>query len=192
MEKCSNCNKEFLTPKALKLHTLNAHIRPVKPPINSGRKFKKKEESTTEEWQRQINAASKGGKNAPGKCLDDNAEQERREKIAKAKMGNNFAKHRGDRQSFYNGIRMDSSWEVKVAEYLDANNISWTYGETVFPIDEKRSYRPDFKLSDGSFIEVKGFWRPENKQKFEEWKHLYPQIKLEIWDKEILKKLNII
>lgn len=106
--------------------------------------------------------------------------------------GNVNGNHRGDRQSYYKGIRMDSSWEVKTAKYLDDNGIAWTYGVTIFMLSETRSYRPDFTLADGSIIEVKGYWRAKNKLKFEEWVQKYPHIKYEIWDKAKLKSLGLL
>lgn len=106
--------------------------------------------------------------------------------------GNTNGNHRGDRQSYYNGIRMDSSWEVKVAEYLDKQGIKWTYGQLVLAINEIQSYRPDFVLENGTVIEVKGYWRKENKDKFEKCKILYPDIQFEVWDKIKLKELNLI
>jgi len=114
------------------------------------------------------------------------------EKIAKKMIGNKNGNHRGDRQSLYKNIRMDSSWEVKVAKYLDEQDISWKYGEVVFKLDGKRSYRPDFVLEDGTIIEVKGYWRPANKEKFEEWQMKYPDVKFEFWDKKKLKELKLI
>lgn len=87
---------------------------------------------------------------------------------------------------------MDSSWEVKVARYLDDNSIDWNYGSIAFPLDEKRSYRPDFVLASGVVIEVKGYWRPENKAKFDQWRALYPNVTAEVWDKPKLKSLGIL
>jgi hypothetical protein len=106
--------------------------------------------------------------------------------------GNNNAKHRGDRQSYYNGIRMDSSWEVKVASYLDSQGIKWDYSKKVFLLSKNRSYRPDFVLSCGKIIEVKGYWRKANKEKFELWRQLYPDVVCEVWDKTKLKSLGLI
>ena len=106
--------------------------------------------------------------------------------------GNNNGKHRGDRQSYYNGIRMDSSWEVKVAAYLDSQGIEWTYGQKVFTLSDRKSYRPDFVLPCGKVIEVKGYWRKENKEKFEMWRSLYPDTVCEVWDKAKLKCLKIL
>ena len=58
--------------------------------------------------------------------------EETKKKISESMRGNNNGKHRGDRQSYYKEIRMDSSWEVKVAFYLDSKNIRWEYGQKVF------------------------------------------------------------
>lgn len=118
--------------------------------------------------------------------------EETKLRIASTMRGNNNAKHRGDRQSYYKDIRMDSSWEVKVATYLDENNIKWKYGETIFNIDEKRSYRPDFELENGTFIEVKGYWRKENLAKFSDFQKAHPNVIVEIWDKTKLKELKLI
>ena len=118
--------------------------------------------------------------------------EETKERIAQSMRGNNNGKHRGDRQSYYQNIRMDSSWEVKVAEYLDQNNIKWKYSQTVFNIDDKRSYRPDFELDNGNFIEVKGYWRKENLDKFNDFKKKFPDIVVDIWDKIKLKELKIL
>lgn len=118
--------------------------------------------------------------------------EESKSKIASAMRGNNNGKHRGDRQSYYQNIRMDSSWEVKVAEYLDQQGIVWSYGQQVFVLDEKRSYRPDFILENGTIIEVKGYWRKANLDKFNEWKGLYPNLHVEIWDKTKLRSLGLL
>ena len=44
-------------------------------------------------------------------------------KISNSMMGNKNAHHRGDRQSYYRDIRMDSRWEVGTAKYLDLSLI---------------------------------------------------------------------
>ena len=45
--------------------------------------------------------------------------EEIKKRISAKMKGNRNANHRGDRQSFYNNIRMDSRWEVGVARWLD-------------------------------------------------------------------------
>jgi len=116
-------------------------------------------------------------------------------KIAKAMRGNNYGKGRGNR-TVYNNITFKSSWEAKVAKYFDDNNILWTYEEREFVLSDTESYRPDFFIyEDESFMKligVKGYFRKENKIKFEKFKNRYPEIIVELWNKEVLKDKNII
>lgn len=118
-----------------------------------------------------------------------------KEKIAIKMMGNNYGKGRG-KITFYNGIKFKSTWEEKVAKYLDLNNIKWLYEEKIFILDDKTSYRPDFFIYENDkflkIIEVKGYFRKENKRKFLDFKIKYPEINVELWDKNILKSKSII
>lgn len=56
----------------------------------------------------------------------------------------------------YNGIGMRSSWEVVVAKWLDDMNVGWKYECDYFETSVGY-YVPDFKLENGSYIEV-GNW----------------------------------
>ena len=119
-----------------------------------------------------------------------------KDKISQRLMGNTNGNHRGDRHSFYNGVRMDSQWEVGTAKYFDANNIEWKYNERGYKLSDGRYYYPDFFIyENGIFvklIEVKGYFRESNKLKFELFARDYPNIKIELWDKIHLGKLGII
>jgi len=116
-------------------------------------------------------------------------------KIAKKMRGNTYGKGRGNK-TIYNDKTFRSSWEAKVAKFLDSNNIDWAYEEKEFILSETESYRPDFFIyKNDSFIkliEVKGYFRKENKIKFEKFKEKYPSIIVELWDKKVLKNKNII
>lgn len=116
---------------------------------------------------------------------------ELREKISRSMRGNRNANHRG-KKVVYRSIKMDSTWEAGVAAYFDEIGSKWSYGEVCYPLDEKRSYRPDFLLDDGRIIEVKGYWRKENREKFDEWRRLYPTATVEVWDKGHLRALGVI
>lgn len=109
--------------------------------------------------------------------------------------GNNYGKGRGKR-TIYNGITFKSTWEAKVAKYLDDRGIRWNYEEQEFVLNERQSYRPDFFIyANDSFvklIEVKGYFREENKKKFQKFKNKYPHIQVELWDKKVLKNKAII
>jgi hypothetical protein len=119
-----------------------------------------------------------------------------KEKTSKSLMGNRNANHRGDRQSYYKDIRMDSSWEVKTAQYFDSNNVDWKYSERGFTLSDGRVYYPDFFIYEDSqfvkLVEVKGYFREANKLKFDMFLREYPEIKTELWQKAELKERKII
>ncbi len=91
-----------------------------------------------------------------------------------------------------------STWEARVAEYLDQHNTDWQYESRVFPVQyewngktKQSTYRADFWLpKTDSFIEVKGLWRPEYLAKYEALRKQY-DIKIEIWDRAVLKERGI-
>lgn len=88
---------------------------------------------------------------------------------------------------YYKNIWLRSSYEVRYAKYLDGLNIKWEYELTRFGLGET-SYTPDFYLPEsGTYVEVKGWWRPEAKKKFILFRKLYPKIKIKIITK---KELN--
>jgi hypothetical protein len=56
----------------------------------------------------------------------------------------------------YKGYYLKSTLEYICARYLDYMGISWQYEVKTFELSTGGSYKPDFLLSDGSFIEIKG------------------------------------
>ena len=71
----------------------------------------------------------------------------------------------------YKDINMRSSWEVKVAKWLDDNNIKWKYesSECRFELSNDRTYVIDFYLPElDKYIEVKGWWDEYSKIKYNE------------------------
>jgi len=91
-----------------------------------------------------------------------------------------------------------STWEARVATYLDQRGIDWEYESKVFPVQyewcgrtKQSTYRADFWLpATDSFIEVKGLWRPEYLTKYEALRKQY-DIKIEVWDRAALKERGI-
>jgi hypothetical protein len=62
----------------------------------------------------------------------------------------------------YNGVIFRSTWEARVAELLDFNNIKWLFEPKRFQITKYVSYLPDFYIPKYHiFIEVKGRFRDE-------------------------------
>jgi len=92
----------------------------------------------------------------------------------------------------YADVRFRSIWEVDVAKYLDKNNIKWEFESKLFEINDN-TYTPDFYLpEEHKLIEVKGYWYKDAIDKFNKFKEIYPDIKIEIWDETKLKELKII
>jgi hypothetical protein len=64
-------------------------------------------------------------------------------------------------------FRMRSTYEKRFAEVLDATQYTWDYESKVFPILEDKVYIPDFYIDGLGYVEVKGWWREDAKQKFD-------------------------
>lgn len=123
--------------------------------------------------------------------------EEQKKKISEAMKGNRNANHRGDRQTYYKGIRMDSRWEAVTAYHFDKIKVKWVYNERGFKLSDGRYYYPDFFLykKNGEFshlIEVKGYFRESNRLKFELFKKEYPEIPVALWRQDKLRQLGLL
>ena len=92
-----------------------------------------------------------------------------------------------------NGSRlyMKSRWEALYAKWLDSIGISWRY-EPEFKLSNGKIYLPDFLLEDGTVIEIKGYFRPDAKVKWDMFCAEYPDINKSLLQKNDLKELGII
>ena len=91
----------------------------------------------------------------------------------------------------YKSIWMRSTWEMIYAKYLDHKGIKWLYEPKTFDLGNT-TYTPDFYLHESdTYIEIKGWWRPEAIEKFNLFKKLYSKINIEILDYKKLNKLGI-
>lgn len=78
----------------------------------------------------------------------------------------------------YNGIRMKSTYEVRVARALDALGVPWEYEPKRFNCGAF-TYAPDFYLpDDGAFWEVKGWYGPNSRRAVEAFRHQYADVPL--------------
>lgn len=90
----------------------------------------------------------------------------------------------------YKGFKMHSSYEVTYAEWLDKNNIEWKYEYKAFNLNYT-TYTPDFYLPKyDKYIEVKGWWHPKTRDKFDLFRNIYPLIKIRIIGKSLIIKLR--
>lgn len=93
-------------------------------------------------------------------------------------------------------VWMRSSWEVKYAKYLDKNNIKWEFEPRIFDLlvnQKECSYRHDFYLPESNcYIEIKGWWRDDAKEKYEHFILQYPDINIKLYMEEELKNLGVL
>jgi hypothetical protein len=93
-------------------------------------------------------------------------------------------------------IWVRSSWELATVKYLDKQGLAWNYEPKAFKFklnELEVTYTPDFYIEElGIYIEVKGYWREDAKAKFAEFKLQYPEIEIEVWDKQVLKERGIL
>jgi hypothetical protein len=97
-------------------------------------------------------------------------------------------------------VKLSSSWEEKVANYLDTNNFDWEYEKLTLPIDyeyfgNKKSgtLTIDFFIKNKNEIwEVKGWWRDDAREKYEAAIIQYPQYSFKLLDKVELKRMKIL
>jgi hypothetical protein len=91
----------------------------------------------------------------------------------------------------YKEILFRSSYEVKYAQYLDQHNTKWLYESKTFDLGDT-TYTPDFYLPEtDTYIEIKGYWRQDAKEKFILFKRIYFDIKIIILEKQDLINLGI-
>jgi len=91
----------------------------------------------------------------------------------------------------YKGINMRSSWEIAYAKWLNKNNIKWQYESKTFDLGDN-TYTPDFYLLEtDEYIEIKGFFPNEVKEKIQLFRWLYPNKNFKILLGRDLCKLGI-
>jgi len=92
----------------------------------------------------------------------------------------------------YKGINMRSSWETKYAKYLDSKGIKWLYESKTFKVGSS-NYTPDFYLpKTNEYIEIKGWYTTESKNKIKTFVEKYPHIKFKILRRADLEKLGVL
>lgn len=112
--------------------------------------------------------------------------------LLKGKRNPSFGKQTHGKGQWYKDYFMRSSWEVKFAKFLDANNITWLYESKTFDLGNC-TYTPDFYLPEtDEYIEIKGFWRDDAKFKYELTKIFYSEINLKLLCKADMQELKLI
>jgi hypothetical protein len=86
---------------------------------------------------------------------------------------------------------MRSTYEARFAMFLISNAIEWTYEPKWFDVGEGKTYLPDFYVPNlDVYVEVKGWWRDDARQKFDAFVRLYPDIRYALVTKIELEALE--
>jgi len=110
-------------------------------------------------------------------------------KISAATKGHP-ARYSTHRNFLYGGLRMRSSYEVRVAKALDVMGIPWEYEPRRFDLGS-RTYLPDFYLPDnGAYWEVKGWLGPKSQETVQLFRRTYPDLPLVVVGKAVLLALE--
>jgi len=92
----------------------------------------------------------------------------------------------------YRGIYMRSNWEIAFAYFLDCSGIKWEYESKTFDLGNT-TYTPDFYIPEWDcYIEIKGWWRDDAKEKFQLFKKKYSDINIKVLEQKKLKKFGVI
>lgn len=87
---------------------------------------------------------------------------------------------------------MRSTYEARFARFLDNIGVEWSYEPKHFSVlNGTKTYLPDFyvPLVD-AFIEVKGWWRDDAKEKFDDFVASNPSLRYALIDHQVLKSLE--
>ncbi|MBI2449299.1 hypothetical protein HYV49_03300 [Candidatus Pacearchaeota archaeon] len=83
------------------------------------------------------------------------------------------------------------NYEKKVLQYLNNCIIEYEWQPKIFILPNNKTYRPDFYLiKENKWIEIKGYFRKDAKEKWDWFHKEYPNS--ELWDKKRLKELKIL
>lgn len=77
-------------------------------------------------------------------------------------------------QGVYKGIWCDSSWELAFVLYNLDNGIKFARNTTGFPYlwyGKRRLYYPDFRMDDGTYVEIKGVMDGKSKRKISSFQY---------------------
>jgi hypothetical protein len=192
--KCPHCDKEFskmgLSTHIWRTHGKGQNHKPTanKTPWNKGKHW-------SEDIKQKMSKANKGKKQTQD-WTKEKREKKRQEMLLRYENGFEVKCGRAPKleydSSIAGKIKVDGSWELKVAQYLDSLNLKWERNKKRFEyINEENklsTYCPDFYVYDWDcYIEVKGYKTKKDELKWSQF--LY---NIEIWNKKKLKELELI
>lgn len=166
---CKHCGKNGFGPFQLGAHMTNCELYP-------GREEKNKKISKASSLKRHSNETKQK--------LSDLI----KEKVRNGSWHFSFSR---SRTHDYNGIKLHGMWEVKYAEFLDANKIEWRRPDEKFKYNFEGKvsyYTPDFYLiKEEVYIEIKGYKTRKDEAKWAQF-----PLKLKVLQGEDLVQLGIL
>jgi hypothetical protein len=91
-----------------------------------------------------------------------------------------YSNANGGRRKDLNNQYFRSNWEANYARILNEQKISWEYESHTFQLSNGMSYTPDFKIGEKKFVELKGWYDNDSKQKIEKFLNEYPDYELDL------------
>lgn len=83
------------------------------------------------------------------------------------------------------------SWERKVIEFLNKNQIDYQWQPQSFTMINNKTYTPDlFLINEGKWIEIKGYFYDDALEKWNWFHQNYPNS--ELWNEKKLKEMKIL
>lgn len=76
---------------------------------------------------------------------------------------------------------MRSKWEVFIRDEFQRNGVNFKYEPHGIEYLTKATYTPDFLLDKDIYLEVKGWFRPEDRKKMLEVKASNPDLDIRLW-----------
>lgn len=97
---------------------------------------------------------------------------------------------------FYKNNRFKSFWEYRFVRWLELSKIEWNYEPKAFKLtvnNKETHYIPDFYLPKfDCYIEIKGWWRDDAKEKFIKFKKVYSSINIKVFNKKELLMIGVL
>lgn len=91
-----------------------------------------------------------------------------------------YSNANGGRREDLNNQYFRSNWEANYARILNEQKIQWSYEPETFNLSNGRTYTPDFKIDEKKFVELKGWYDNDSKEKIELFCKEYPQYELDL------------
>lgn len=114
--------------------------------------------------------------------------------VSRGRKNPHFGKNtgRGPRTHWvdYRGIKLRSSYEVRLAQQFDRRGIEWQYEPQRFDLGDS-TYLPDFFLPQLEvFWEAKGYLDPKSQRKIELFRALHPETPLIVATNPVIRQME--